>query len=307
MIKSKYKKNIHKIIILFISGIIVGSFSIFPMVLIQKVIDSLTTGYTVEFFKYIILYSLIYILVDLFKIILINFGSKFELNLNRDIKDEIIESILNTKIDLLEKIGGSNVFNSIIDDLKSLDDKIIPLVFGLGFSISSFIIGAIIIIKYDYIMLISMLLISCISTILIQKILNSSEIASERSQIQRLNVINKLFDIIVGARDIKLFNKEKYFSKDFTSENGKLNKLDKKIVNIKNISQTLVRLLFNLIMAILILIGGIRVSQNNLSIGALIAIILYVSMITDPIFNIIENQKEISAFKKNCEENRQYF
>ena len=56
MIKSKYKKNIHKIIILFISGIIVGSFSIFPMVLIQKVIDSLTTGYTVEFFKYIILY-----------------------------------------------------------------------------------------------------------------------------------------------------------------------------------------------------------------------------------------------------------
>ena len=60
-------------------------------------------------------------------------------------------------------------------------------------------------------MLISMLLISSISTILIQKILNSSEIASERSQIQRLNVINKLFDIIVGARDIKLFNKEKYF------------------------------------------------------------------------------------------------
>ena len=299
MIKSKYKKNIHKIIILFISGIIVGSFSIFPMVLIQKVIDSLTTGYTVEFFKYIILYSLIYILIDLFKIILINFGSKFELNLNRDIKDEIIESILNTKIDLLEKIGGSNVFNSIIDDLKSLDDKIIPLVFGLGFSISSFIIGAIIIIKYDYIMLISMLLISCVSTILIQKILNSSEIASERSQIQRLNVINKLFDIIVGARDIKLFNKEKYFSKDFTSENGKLNKLDKKIVNIKNISQTLVRLLFNLIMAILILIGGIRVSQNNLSIGALIAIILYASMITDPIFNIIENQKEISAFKNS--------
>ena len=81
-----------------------------------------------------------------------------------DTQDEIIESILNTKIDLLEKIGGSNVFNSIIDDLKSLDDKIIPLVFGLGFSISSFIIGAIIIIKYYYIMLISMLLISWIST-----------------------------------------------------------------------------------------------------------------------------------------------
>ncbi len=40
----------------------------------------------------------------------------------------------------------------------------------VGFSISSFIIGAIIIIKYDYIMLISMLFISCVSTILIQKV-----------------------------------------------------------------------------------------------------------------------------------------
>ncbi len=64
-------------------------------------------------------------------------------------------------------------------------------------------------------------------------------------------------------------------------------------------SQTVVSLLFNLIMAILIFIGGIRVSQGNLSVGALIAIILYASMITDPIFNIIENQKEISAFKNS--------
>lgn len=75
--------------------------------------------------------------------------------------------------------------------------------------------------------------------------------------------------------------------------------LDKKIVNIKNVSQALVSLLFNLIMAVLIFIGGMRVSQGNLSVGALIAIIMYASMITDPIFNIIENQKEISAFKNS--------
>ncbi len=77
-------------------------------------------------------------------------------------------------------------------------------------------------------MLISMLLISCVSTILIQKIFKQFEIASERSQIQRLNVINKLFDIIVG-QEIKLFNKENILVRDFISENGKLNKLIKKL------------------------------------------------------------------------------
>ena len=299
MIREKYKKNFSKILLLFITGIIVGSLSIFPMVFIQKVIDYLTIGNQSEFIKYIILYSLVYILVNMFKIALVNFGSKFELNLNREIRDEIVENILSTKIGLLEKAGHSNVFNVIIDDLKALDDKLIPLVFDLGFSISSFVIGSIIIIKYDYIMLFAMIAISAISTLVIQKILNKSEMASERSQIQRLNVINKFFDIIIGARDIKLFNKEKVFTSDFHQENHELNTLDKKIVNIKNLSQALVSLLFNLIMATLILIGGLRVSQGSLSVGALIAIILYASMITDPIFNIIENQKEISAFKNS--------
>lgn len=299
MIRDKYKKNFSKILLLFITGIIVGSLSIFPMVFIQKVIDYLTLGMQSEFIKYIILYSLVYIFVNIFKITLVNFGSKFELNLNREIKDDIVESVLSTKIDQLERAGRSNVFNVIIDDLKSLDDKLIPLIFDLGFSVSSFVIGSIIIIKYDYIMLFAMIIISALSTLVIQKILQSSEMASEKSQIQRLNVINKFFDIIVGARDIKLFNKEKVFTDEFHEENHELNKLDKKIVNIKNVSQALVSLLFNLIMATLIFIGGMRVSRGSLSVGALIAIILYASMITDPIFNIIENQKEISAFKNS--------
>ena len=36
----------------------------------------------------------------------------------------------------------------------------------------------------------------------------------------------------MGARDIKLFNKEKIFSNEFYKENQTLNKLDKKIINI---------------------------------------------------------------------------
>ncbi len=299
MIKEKYKKNFLKILLLFLAGIMIGTLSIFPMILIQRVIDFLSIGNKNEFIKNILLYTIVYILVNVTKISITNFGSKFEINLNKDIRNEIVDNILNTKIELLEKAGHSNVFNVIIDDLKSIDDKLIPLVFELGFSVSSFVIGSIIIIKYDYIMLLAMISITVISTIIIKRILKRSETASLNSQIQRLNVINKLYDIIVGARDIKLFNKENIFTTEFIEENHKLSILDIKIVNIKNASQALVSLLFNIIMAFLIFIGGMRVSQDNLSVGALIAIILYASMITDPIFNIIENQKEISALKNS--------
>lgn len=297
MIKQKYLDNIYKIFLLFVSGVVVGSFSIFPMILIQKVIDSLKTSDTIYFIKYIILYTLIYIFVDTLKIILTNLGSKFELSLNKKIKAYIVDHFLNARVDLLENYGRSNAFNLILDDLKELDNKLVKLIFGLGFSVSSFIIGAIIIIKYDYVMLIVMLIISVLSTLLIKKILKKSDAAVKESQIQRLSVINRLFDIIIGARDIKLFNKEDIFRSEFHEDNCKLYCSDKKIVNIKNVSQTLISLLFNLIMALLILIGGLRVSKGNLSVGALVAIILYASMITDPIFNIIENQKELYIFK----------
>lgn len=299
MIRDKYKKNFSKILLLFFAGIIIGCLSIFPMVFIQRLIDYLTVGNKIGFIKNIILYSLVYIFSNMVKIGFVNYGSKLELDLNTNIREEIGESILATKMDLLEKAGHTNIFNLVIDDLKSLDDKFIPLVFDLGFSLSSFVIGSIIIIKYDYIMLFAMVGVSLISTVLIKNILKKSKLASEKSQIQRLSVMNKFFDIIVGARDIKLFNKEKVFTSEFKKENYKLNILDKKIVNVKNASQALLSLLFNLIMAVLIFIGGMRVGQGNLSVGALFAIILYASMVTDPIFNIIENQKEISAFRNS--------
>lgn len=216
MIRDKYKENFSKILLLFLTGIIVGSLSIIPMVFIQKVIDYLTLGNRIEFIKYIIFYSLVYILVNIFRIALVNFGSKFELNLNRDIRNEIVESILNTKMEQLERAGRSNVFNVIIDDLKSIDDKLIPLVFDLGFSISSFVIGSIIIIKYDYIMLFAMIAISVASTIVIQKILKSSEIASANSQIQRLNVINKFLTLLWAQGILNCLIKKRFFQMNFT-------------------------------------------------------------------------------------------
>lgn len=297
MIRRKYLDNFYKLILLFISGVVVGTFSIAPMILIQKVIDYLKSNNPILFVRYIILYTLIYILVDALKVLSINLGSKFELSLNKGIKEDIVKHFLNARIDLLENFGRSNAFNLILDDLKDLDNKIVNFLFGLGFSISSFIIGAVIIIRYDYVMLLVMLFVSVLSTLLIKNILKKSDLAVSASQTQRLSVINRFFDIIIGARDIKLFNKEDVFESEFYKDNFILYNSDKKIVNIKNISQTLISLLFNLIMAFLILVGGLRVSNGDLSLGALVAIILYASMITDPIFNIIDNQKEIYTFK----------
>lgn len=230
MIRDKYKKNFSKILLLFLAGIIIGCLSIFPMVFIQKLIDYLTIGNKIGFIKNIILYSLVYIFANMVKIGTVNYGSKLEIDLNTNIREDIGESILTTKMDLLEKAGHTNIFNLVIDDLNSLNDKLIALVFDLGFSLSSFVIGSIIIIKYDYVMLFAMVGVSLISTVLIKNILKKSKLAFEKSQIQRLSVTNKFFDIIVGARDIKLFNKEKIFTSEFKKENYKLNILDKKML-----------------------------------------------------------------------------
>ncbi len=297
MIKNLYKNNKRKSILLFFSGFIVGLLSVIPMVLVQKVIDSLYLEEKYLFIKFVVFYVLIYITADLLHIFVFNWGSKFELRLNRDIKDKVVKRILDTTMSDLEKCGKSNIFNVIVDDLKELDGKLVKLMLGISFSFSAFIIGSIITISYDYVMLIIMLLISIIASSTIKRILLKSENAVKDSQNQRLILTNILYDIITGTRDIRLFSKRKSFLNEFSEENKNLVVYDKKILRIKNSSEVSVSFIFNLIMAVILLIGGFRVYYGDLSVGSLVAIIMYTSMITDPIFQVVDNQKELSTFK----------
>ncbi len=299
MIKNEYGKHKYKIALLFVSGLITGILSVLPMKYLQKTIDFLSVKKDYEFVKYIILYVAMYLCAGLVKIFFVNFGSRFEIKLNKIIRENIVFRVLGTKIDLLERYGKSNTFNIVVDDLKVLEGKLIPLVFEAGFSFSSFLIGSIIVFFYDYVMLIVMIIISIIVAFLINMILIKSETASCKSQMQRLAVLNKFYDIITGVRDIKLFNNEKAFYNEFVNENESLSNSDLKIINIKNFSQTMITLLFNIILAVIVVVGAFRVINGELSVGALVAIMMYVSMITDPIFNILERQKEIVDFKNS--------
>lgn len=296
MIKQKILKSRFRLILLFLTGILIGGLSVFPMVFIQRAIDFLDLGQYEKFAKNILIYTAVYIFVNIFRIAAVNLFARFEIRLNKENKEEIVHRLLSGRTDILEDHGASNTFNTIIDDLKSIDGKITPLIFGLGFSMAAFLTGSAIVIMYDYLMLFVIIGVSVISTFIVKRILAKSKAANERSQIQRLALINTLYDIVMGARDIRLFGREESFIQDFHADNDRLAGLDGEIVGVQNKSETLVTLLFNLIMASIILLGGLRLSQGGISIGALVSVTLYASMITDPVFNIIENQKEISVF-----------
>lgn len=89
--------------------------------------------------------------------------------------------------------------------------------------------------------------------------------------------------------------------KKFSNLQNKSNQISKKSVNIQNISQLITNLSFNIIIGLLILFGGFRVIYGSLTIGGLVAVLMYNSMITDPIFNFVNNQKDLLNIKNSLD------
>src|SRR5699024_6531930 len=202
-----------------------------------------------------------------------------------------------SKLNILENLGESLVYQKLIEDIKEIDGNIMGLLLDFSASISSFVVGFGILLYYDKLILLLIFPLSIITTLVIKFSFSRSNRYSIDSQDMRSSISDLLFEGITGARDLILYEKDEDYINSFKTNASKLKEIDKKRIHTKNISQVVINFAFNFLIGMIILIGGIRIRQAKLTIGALVAIIMYNSMITDPIFNVIDNQKEFLQIK----------
>ena len=279
-------------------GVIVGFLSMYPMLIMQKAIDYLMITKNINLFiKYAIIYILMYFFAYLFKVIVYNRGEILELELMENIRIDLLEKVLSSKLNILENLGESLVYQKLIEDIKEIDGNIMGLLLDFSASISSFVVGFGILLYYDKLILLLIFPLSIITTLVIKFSFSRSNRYSIDSQDMRSSISDLLFEGITGARDLILYEKDEDYINSFKTNASKLKEIDKKRIHTKNISQVVINFAFNFLIGMIILIGGIRIRQAKLTIGALVAIIMYNSMITDPIFNVIDNQKEFLQIK----------
>ncbi|WP_172975134.1 ATP-binding cassette domain-containing protein [Finegoldia magna] len=292
--KNKYKsKLILKLLPLLILNVVVGIGSMIPMIFIQKAIDILPQQNFLKFTYYILAYIGIYIITQILRSYINKKVKFFEIDSVGNFKIKFCKKILNTDLKLLENEGGNSLTQKLIEDFSMIENRFSNILLEITFSFASAIVGIIIFAIYDVILVTILIPISLITTFVINKSYKKTEKYSSLSQIEHTKTNNMFRYIITGARDIILYGKEKIFYQDFNAEINKLNMTEKQNIGIQIISQNSISLSFNILIGILILIGGYRINSGKLTTGALVTIIMYNSMVTDPIFNFIDNQKEL--------------
>lgn len=300
MIIKIIKKRSLSLSLILLVNIVLGMLSIYPMIIMQKAIDTLIVQKNLNIFiKLAITYILIYIITYILKILTYNKAKYWEINFIRELRNIIITSILNAKSSSIEKIGENTLSQKFIEDLIVIENNMINLLLDFTFSISNFIIGILILLQNDIFITIIIFPITFISTLLIKYSYKYSNKVIELEKEAKFETNKFFYDSIIGSRDIIIFCKEKIFLKKFANLQNKSNQISKKAINIQNISQLITNLSFNVIIGLLVLIGGFRVVNASLTIGGLVAILMYNSMITDPIFNFVNHQKDLLNIKNS--------
>ena len=285
---------IAKLVFLFILALAVGFLSMQPMVFLQRTIDSAVNNeHKSKLLFNGLAYIGIYVIAYTLRLIILNAANKINNKVKQNVREQMYEQIADTKIPIIENLGKNNLFNSCIDYLKEFEEDFLITIVEFIFTFSSFITGIVIMASYSIKLLLIIIPLSIISTFIINfSSKKSSNLAEEASEIR--NKTWQMFsENVFGHREIYLYNQQDRFNSAFMEVSSNWNKIDNRRVNIENHSAITANLSFSIFIGIIIILGTNEIINNSLSIGALVAILMYNHMITDPVFELIENQKKI--------------
>ncbi|MCR1898498.1 ABC transporter ATP-binding protein/permease [Irregularibacter muris] len=283
-----------KLLFLFIFALVVGFLSMLPMIFLQRTIDfSVHNKHLGKVLSNGLAYIGIYVLSYTLRLLILNEANKANNKIKQNIRDQMFEGISETKIPMIEQMGKNNLINSGLDNLKELEEDILITTVQFIFTLSSFITGIGIMARYSVKLLLIIIPLSIISTFIINlSSRKSSSLAEKASQI-RTKTWSAFTENILGHREIYLYNQQERLSTEYVDWSSSWNKVENQRLRIENRSAITANLSFSIFIGIIIILGTNAIMHNNLSVGALVAILMYNHMITDPVFDLLQNQRKV--------------
>lgn len=286
--------SIGKLLFLFIFALIVGFLSMLPMVFLQRTVDfSVNNERLSKILTNGLAYIGIYVISYTLKLLTLNTASTINNKAKQNVRDQLYEQIADTKVPIIEQIGRNKLINSSIDNIKDLEEDILVTIVKFIFTLSSFITGILIMAKYSIKLLLIIIPLSIISTLIINLSAKKSSSLAEKASDIRNKTWQMFAENILGHREIYLYNQQERLTSDYECLSLNWNNIENRRVKIENQSAIIASLSFSIFIGIIIILGTNAIINNSLSVGALVAILMYNHMITDPVFDLIENQKKV--------------
>ncbi|MGF3073085.1 ATP-binding cassette domain-containing protein [Facklamia sp. P12945] len=281
-------KNFINILIL---SVVMALLSLAPIKLVEHMIDSINTD-----LKQVILSGVILLVVFFLSAIIEAYKNVYaeglSLNFSNQLRKDILKRFLNLSFQQQKTYRTETQSASILEDVKIVSDSSIKPLSDLIGSISSFVISVILVFSISpYIMLV-LLLVGLISIYVnnwfmkrYEQLIDESRISSDRIW-KLFNDINLYFEEILTNNRVQRFEKLTEEESDlFKKHHFEETRFTQKIYVVDTI-------IFMSTIGILYIITSILVYFNQMTIGGMVAIMMYNSILIDPLIDFSKAIKE---------------
>ena len=269
------------IIISILLSIIGSVFQLLVPLFTQKIIDNFSN--VIQNKQYILVFILIFLLSAIFNGLSIYLITKIGESIIYDLTKKVWLHILKLKISFFDKNSNGEVLSRVIDDTKAINSFITNTIPSIFPSLIVLFGSIVLLFTLDLPTALVSLISFPLYIILIIPISNIMQKLSYATQLQTAKVSGLISHVLSEIKLVKLSNS---ISKEFNKSNSYL-------LNLYNlgIKEGTINAIVGPIATIIILIsmgsvlgfGGYRVASGAISPGTLIAIIFYMTQLTDPI------------------------
>ncbi|WP_373899155.1 ABC transporter ATP-binding protein [Haloimpatiens sp. FM7315] len=293
-----------KYILISICLVITSFLSTYPIKYIEKIINTCTSVGNNKmdlFIKFGVIYLILQILNVLFRAIFEYLSADLESSIGHKIRVMLFSRLEKVPFKFYEKNNTSDLIMRLVQDSNITVDGILqPITFIIN-NILTFILGFIYMFSIDKTLTLIMIPMGLIISLLTLKTGTKLCTLSENERQATSVLWNKFIECINGIKEIKTNCQEKRILDIITkqSNNTKTNIMNLKKYTIKtsNINSAF----FMTIIAIIMILGGYKVTIGKLSIGGLSAIMMYNGLLVDPMINFFDLYQRMQRVFVSCD------
>lgn len=284
------KKEKIQIFFVLLFLVITAFFSFLPIIFMERYINSVVKGMSV-----ILILGGGYLVIQLINAGFRSFTdyiiSKQQILIASNLQKKLFDTYVKMDYDEIIDIDFSDVTNALLEDVSIIADKyLLPLTNTVN-SLVTFIVGIIYIIRINNVLALIIVPLGIITAVL--NWLSEKkyiENAIEKKDLS-ISLWKSFSEIFKGIIPIRIYNRENDYKQIIEKKRERYKYISNKQNFLEKINAFAASFLFMFSIGVILIVAGLLTANNKMSIGGMVAVLMYNHMITDPLIALIETKK----------------
>lgn len=273
--------------------------SIYPVFLIEKIVDSININNINQSILNILLFGISYLIVHFFAqwfYALSNLiAEKLEIDFGIDLQLKFFKNSI--AYCSLNNDNSGSIANKLIEDTKYISTHSFSCISIFFRSIFTFIIGLLFMLNINIALTIIIFPLGILVSFASKKIESKMEILLENQRQSNEFLWRYFSDGIRGAKTLFLYDQSNTYYTKIRKTTSNLKEISYNFSKVNNFGSCIINSLYMFAIGIILIFSAIFVTKGWISYGGLTALIMYNHMLIDPLIDFFECRKKIINVK----------